>query len=201
MILGLTGGIGSGKSAATHFFEALGITVVDADVAARIVVAAGRPELEAISRHFGAGILREDATLDRTKLRTIIFEDPSQKLWLEQLLHPAIRRELVKQLKQSHSVYTILSSPLLFETNQTEFCDKVCLIDVSRKIQIERTMRRDNNSQAQVEAIIAAQWSRDKKLRHADFVLDNSASLADLASHIETLHHTLLDLVNDQYKN
>ncbi|MFU8765598.1 MAG: dephospho-CoA kinase [Haliea sp.] len=117
MIIGITGGIGSGKSAVTDRFAQLGITVVDADLAARVVVTPGRPALQAIADHFGASILQADGSLDRAALRRIVFAEPAQRQWLEQLTHPLIGEEIRAQLAASRSPYTILSSPLLLESS------------------------------------------------------------------------------------
>ena len=118
--MGITGGIGSGKSAVTERFEQLGITVVDADLAARVIVEPGRPALTAIAEHFGADIIQADGTLDRAALRQRVFADDEERLWLEQLTHPLIGQEIIDQMAASTSPYTILSSPLLLETSQKD---------------------------------------------------------------------------------
>ena len=122
MIIGLTGGIGSGKTAVSDAFQDLGITIVDADLASRIVVQKGKPSLKKIAEHFGNDILNENSELDRAKLREIIFNSDEEKNWLESLLHPAIANQIQDELKASSSPYTILVSPLLLETNQKEYC-------------------------------------------------------------------------------
>ena len=164
MIIGLTGGIGSGKTAVSDIFEELGIGIVDADLASRVVVEKGRPSLEEIAKHFGQGILTEAGELDRAKLREIIFNSDEEKNWLESLLHPAIAKQIQEELKASSSPYTILVSPLLLETNQKDFCNKVLVVDVPVETQIERTLKRDDVSLEQVHSIIKAQISRDKRL-------------------------------------
>ena len=192
MIIGLTGGIGSGKTAVSDIFEELGIGVVDADLASRVVVEKGRPSLEEIAKHFGQGILTEEGELDRAKLREIIFNSDEEKNWLESLLHPAIARQIQDELKASSSPYTILVSPLLLETNQKDFCDKVLVVDVPVETQIERTLKRDDVSLDQVQSIIKAQISRDKRLELADEVIVNDKSFEDLQRAVSKLHQQFI---------
>ena len=137
MIIGLTGGIGSGKTAVSDIFQGLGITVVDADLASRVVVEKGREELNKISDHFGKDILSRDGELDRAKLREIIFNSQDEKLWLESLLHPAIAAQIKKELDSSTSPYTVLVSPLLLETDQKNFCSKLLVVDVPKKLKFK----------------------------------------------------------------
>ena len=191
-IVGITGGIGSGKSAVTARFEAHGITVVDADLAARVVVEPGKPALAAIAEHFGEDMLLEDGSLDRAALRQRVFADEEQRIWLEQLTHPLIGQEIREQLAASGSPYTILSSPLLLETSQKDLADCIVVVDVPESLQLERTMARDENSEAQVKRIMAAQLSRPKRLEGADIVIDNSRSLAALDEIVDELHKEFL---------
>ena len=192
MIIGLTGGIGSGKTAVSDIFEELGIGVVDADLASRVVVEKGRPSLEEIAKHFGQGILTEAGELDRAKLREIIFNSDKEKNWLESLLHPAIAKQIQEELKASSSPYTILVSPLLLETNQKDFCNKVLVVDVPVETQIERTLKRDDVSLEQVQSIIKAQISRDRRLELADEVIVNDKSLEDLQLAVSKLHQQFI---------
>lgn len=199
MIVGITGGIGSGKSAVTSRFAQLGITVVDADLAARVVVNPGRPALQAIAEHFGASILQADGTLDRAALRRIVFAEPAQRQWLEQLTHPLIGEEIRAQLAASRSPYTILSSPLLLESSsQRELAELVVVVDVPEDIQLARTMARDGNDEAQVRRIMAAQLPRDERLALADIVVDNSSSLASLDDVVGELHKEFLQRAEQQ---
>ncbi len=192
LIVGVTGGIGSGKSAVTRRLEERGITVVDADLAARIVVEPGRPALAAIAEHFGADILLADGSLDRAALRKAVFADETQRRWLEALTHPLIAQEILDQLQASTSVYTVLSSPLLLETTQKTLVDTVVVVDVPEAVQVERTMARDDNDEAQVRRIIAAQIAREDRLALADIVIDNSGTLESLDEKVDELHATLL---------
>ncbi|MBK5537185.1 dephospho-CoA kinase [Pseudomonas sp. TH07] len=197
-ILGLTGGIGSGKSAAAQHFIDLGIHVVDADYAARWVVEPGRPALARIAEHFGAGVLQADGQLDRAALRKLIFEVPEQRRWLEALLHPLIAEEIVAHLARAQSPYAILVSPLLIESGQAAMTQRVLVIDVPQQLQIERTLQRDQISEQQIQAILKAQASREERLRHADDVLANDRDLAWLHSEVERLHHFYLTLRGGQ---
>ncbi len=192
LVVGITGGIGSGKSAATRRFEELGITVVDADLASRVIVQPGRPALAEIAAHFGNDILLPDGSLDRAALRRRVFEDPSERLWLEQLTHPLIGQEIHDQLAASTSPYTLLSSPLLLETSQGDLADLVVVVDVSESVQLQRTMARDNNDEQQVRNIMAAQMQRDERLARADYIIDNSGSLKALERQVDQLHEHFL---------
>lgn len=192
MIIGLTGGIGSGKTAVSDSFESLGIDVVDADLASRVVVQKGKPCLLKIAQHFGEDILTKEAELDRAKLREIIFKSEEEKNWLESLLHPAIANQIQDELNASKSPYTILVSPLLLETNQKDFCSKVLAVDVPVETQIERTLKRDGVSKEQVQAIINSQISRNDRLNLADEVIVNDGTLEDLEIAVKILHEKFL---------
>lgn len=192
LVVGVTGGIGSGKSAVTERFDDLGIVVVDADLAARVIVEPGREALARIAEHFGAGILQADGSLDRAALRRVVFADEEERRWLEQLTHPLIGQEILDQLHAAASPYVILSSPLLLETSQGELADVVVVVDVPEEVQLERTMSRDNNDEAQVRRIMAAQLPREKRLERADIVIDNSRTLSELDGVISELHKEFL---------
>jgi dephospho-CoA kinase len=197
-ILGLTGGIGSGKSAAAAHFVQLGIDLVNADQAARWVVEPGRPALAQIAEHFGADILQADGSLDRAALRARIFQDAEQRRWLERLLHPLIRQEIIEVLARATSPYAILESPLLIESGQSQLCQRVLVIDVPEAVQISRTVSRDGNDEAQVRAIMAAQASREERLAKADDVIVNDRDLAWLQQEVERLHRFYLTLRGGQ---
>ena len=193
-IVGLTGGIGSGKSTVTRLFGEHGVHWVDADDVAREVVEPGTPALERISEHFGKNILTSEGALDRAQLRGIVFEKPEERVWLESLLHPIIREELIRQLNPENYQlpYVLLVSPLLLETDQHELVDRIIVIDVPEETQIERTMARDTNTREQVERIIAAQMSREDRLARADEVIDNDRPLDDVTRQVRELHERLL---------
>lgn len=198
LIIGLTGGIGSGKSAVAELFIKEGITVVDADVAARRVVEPGSPALNAIAEHFGQDVLQADGCLDRAALRAIVFDNENERLWLEQLLHPAIGQWITEQLTNAQSPYAILESPLLLETSQHKMADRIIVVDVPEQVQIDRASARDGNTPEQIKAIIAAQMNRQARLEKADDVIDNSGSLESLVDPVATLHHKYLELARDK---
>ncbi|MEH6395626.1 dephospho-CoA kinase [Pseudoalteromonas sp.] len=193
-VLGLTGGIGCGKSAVSAMFEELGVTVVDADIIARQVVAPNSNGLAAISEHFGNEILNPDGSLNRAKLREVIFADNAQKTWLNNLLHPLIREKTLLDLNRAKSVYVVLVAPLLFENGLEQYCDRTLIIDVPVAVQLERTIARDNINEQQALSIIAAQMSREDKLHRADDVVDNNQPLALVAIVIQQLHAQYLTL-------
>jgi dephospho-CoA kinase len=192
LIVGVTGGIGSGKSAVTERFEQRGITVVDADLAARVIVEPGKPALKAIAEHFGDGILVPNGSLDRAALRARVFSNEEERRWLEQLTHPLIGQEILDQIEASGSPYTVLSSPLLLETSQKGLANCVVVVDVPEEVQLQRTIQRDDNDEAQVRRIMAAQMQRQDRLERADMVIDNTGSLDDLDSQVEELHKEFL---------
>lgn len=196
-IVGITGGIGSGKTAVSDRFEALHICVVDADLCSRIVVEKGRPALAHIAEHFGNDVLNSNDELDRTLLRKKIFDEPHERKWLENLLHPLIREELMRQLNHATSPYVILVSPLLIESQQYLMCNEVIVVDVPVEIQIERTMTRDNNDEAQVKNIITVQASRETRLKHATKVIKNTQGLDYLDTQVTQLHSLFLQQANE----
>ncbi|WP_439105680.1 dephospho-CoA kinase [Congregibacter sp.] len=192
--VGITGGIGSGKSAVTERLITLGINVVDADVVAREVVAVGSPALKKIVEHYGSDILQDDGTLDRAALRRVVFADPDERLWLEALTHPLIGESIARQLATASSPYAVLSSPLLLEGSQRDFVQHVVVVDVPEEVQIDRTTTRDSNSEELVRSIMAAQMCRKDRLAAADTVIDNSGPLDALDSQVALLHEKLLSL-------
>jgi len=197
-ILGLTGGIGSGKSAAAEHFAALGVHMVDADHAARWVVEPGRPALAKIVDRFGDAVLLPDGQLNRAALRERIFASEEERRWLEQLLHPLIGDEIAANLARAESTYAILVSPLLVESGQRRMTQRVLVVDTPEHLQLERTMRRDKVSEEQVRAILKAQAVREDRLKHADDVLLNDGDLAHLHQQVERLHQFYLGLRGGQ---
>jgi len=193
-ILGLTGGIGSGKSSAARCFADLGIDCVDADQIARQVVRPGSKALIAIACQFGEDILLADGQLNRAALRQRVFTEPAQRKWLEDLLHPLIRIQLSEELAAAKSPYAILVSPLLIESGQRLMCSRILVIDAPKALQIERSMQRDGNTREQIEAILAAQLSREERLTHADDVLVNTQDFIWLQSQVKRLHQFYLGL-------
>lgn len=193
-ILGLTGGIGSGKTAATQWFESQGIQVVDADVVAREVVAQGQPALKQIAETFGAWVLLENGELNRRALREQIFKDSQARQQLEAITHPAIRHSIIEQLNAATSPYVILVSPLLFETNQHELTQHTLLIDATEELQIARASQRDGQNIEQIKNIIAIQMPRTKKYEIADDIVLNDGHLEHLYAKLQPLHQNYLKL-------
>ena len=194
-VLGVTGGIGSGKSAATDIFSSLGVKVVDADILSRVPVQKGEAGLVEIEKRYGKKILLSSGELNRKKLREIIFEKEEEKIWLENLLHPLIADLISQELRSSTSIYTILASPLLFETKQSNHCNETLVIDVSEETQVLRTKTRDEVSEEQVRTIILSQINRSERLRLANHIIENEGSLDDLAKAVKELHQKLISQI------
>ena len=193
-VVGLTGGIGSGKTAASDYLHSLGIDVVDADIVARDVVAIGQPALAQIAQHFGTAVLLADGSLNRSALRTIVFNNADERKVLETITHPAIRQEILQQLKASVSPYTLLVSPLLFESGQYQFAHRNLVIDASEDLQRQRAALRDGVSSEQINNIMAAQLTRTERNRRADDIVINHGDLADLYQQLYAVHQQYLQL-------
>lgn len=193
-ILGLTGGIGSGKSAASNYFAQQGIVVVNSDQVAREVVLPGQPAWQAILDRYGPEVLQADQTLNRAWLREKIFAEPEERLWLESQTHPRIREATIEQLQQAASAYVILESPLLFKSKQSAMVQRTLVIDVPESIQLIRACSRDGNNEEQIRRIMAAQLPRLERIGLADDVVDNSGSLAELYDRLAPLHQRYLEL-------
>ena len=190
MIIGLTGGIGSGKSTVARAFETLGAAWVDADDVAREIVLPEEPALLAIRNRFGGQVMHQDGTLNRAALREIIFNDPEQRQWLESITHPKIRERLMQhleRLKAQGAPYVLLVSPLLFESGQNTLVNRAVVVDVPQALQLSRTQQRDGVSESQVRAILAAQLSREQRLAKADDVIDNSGDHASMMEQVARL--------------
>ena len=197
-VVGLTGGIGSGKTAVSDYLASLNIEIVDADVISRIVVEPGQPALLEIANKFGSDILLPDGNLDRAKLREQIFSQPADKQWLESLLHPLIGQELFRQLEAASSDYVLFVSPLLIESGQDAICDRVLVVDVPEELQLKRTVERDDNSEEQVQSIIASQASREQRLAKATDIIENTADLKNLQDKAQVLHEQFLILAKEK---
>jgi dephospho-CoA kinase len=191
-VVGITGGIGSGKSAVTDLLQESGIEIVDADLASRVIMAPGGAALAAVRERYGDGLVQPDGNLDRSALRKIVFDDPDQRRWLEQLTHPLIADEIQAQLAAAASAYVVLVSPLLLETSQKSYCDVVVVVDAPESVQLQRAMARDDNDEGQVRRIMAAQLDRQSRLAGADHVIDNSGSREALEQQVRELHRELL---------
>ncbi|MGX2973492.1 dephospho-CoA kinase [Ursidibacter arcticus] len=197
-IVGLTGGIGSGKSTIAELFAQHNVPIIDADVVARQVVEKGSPLLSQIAAHFGQQILTENGDLNRAALRKRIFQSETEKNWLNNLLHPAIRVEMQRQLTEHQAPYVLWVVPLLIENNLTKECDRVLVVDVSPDIQLERATKRDNSQQEIIKNIMAAQVDRATRLSYADDIIENNLPLAEnlasLTKQVNELHQHYLTL-------
>lgn len=192
LVVGLTGGIGSGKSTVADMFAALDVPVIDADEIAREVVAPGRPALAEIVREFGDGVQTAGGGLDRGALRELVFPEPARRARLEAILHPRIRGEMQRRLHAVRAPYCILCIPLLLEAGQLDMVDRVLVVDLPREEQIRRTRARDGVARETVEAILDAQADRTRRQQAADDVIDNSGPLEALHEQVESLHRRYL---------
>ena len=190
--VGITGGIGSGKSALTDWLSQKGIVIVDADLASRVIVAPGQPALAEIADNFGREYIRSNGQLNRGALRELVFTDYNKRQKLEAITHPRIQEEIWRQMSTADSAYVVLSSPLLLESGQSSMVDLSVVVDVPESTQLERTMTRDNNARKLVKGIMAAQLDRNTRISRADIVIDNSGSLDEFYQRGEVLHQTLL---------
>lgn len=197
-IVGLTGGIGSGKTTVANEFKRLGVELVDADIIARDVVKPGTVCLNAIAEKFSPGILLPDGNLDRARLRTLIFNHADNKRWLNELMHPAIRTELLQQLARTKSPYCILIAPLLFENQLEQQVNRSLVVDVPEAVQRLRTAQRDNVTQSEVENIIKAQIKRTERLKKADDIINNVLPWAQVKQQILPLHRKYMAFLNKQ---
>lgn len=190
--IGLTGGIGSGKTAASDWFATQGIVIVDADVVAREVVALGQPALDEIVATFGAQMLNPDGALNRTAMREHVFAHPTARQQLEAITHPRIRAEIIQQLAQADSAYVLLVSPLLFETNQHELVQQTILIDAPEQQQLARASQRDGQTVDSIQRIMQAQMSRAERQQRATHIIFNDGDLRHLQAQLAVLHQQLL---------
>ncbi|RYV03126.1 dephospho-CoA kinase [Shewanella sp. OPT22] len=194
-VVGLTGGIGSGKTTVANLFAAQGIELVDADIVAREVVAIGSEGLNDIVTHFGESILLENGELNRASLREKVFSNEDERQWLNQCLHPKIRSRMLQLINSSSSEYTVLVVPLLFENGLDKLVNRTLVVDISNELQIKRTSKRDAVSKAQIQSIIDSQMSRKDKLSKANDVICNQGEITDLEQAVIALHEKYLTLI------
>lgn len=190
----LTGGIGSGKSTIANAFAALNVDIIDADVIAREVVEPGSPALAAIVNRFGESILTAEGSLYRARLREIIFQQPKEKNWLNQLLHPLINARTKQLILLATSPYVVWVVPLLVENGLQHQADRILVVDVDEATQLQRTQRRDGITLSQAKHILAAQASREQRLACADDIIDNSGPPEQVLPHVAELHQRYLHL-------
>ncbi len=186
--IGLTGGIASGKSTVAERFRELGVPVIDADEAARAVVAPGQPGLAHVVARFGNRILGPSGELDRRKLREIVFADAQSRRDLEAILHPLIRAEMARLAEAVSGPYLVMAIPLLVEGGSRAGLDRTLVVDLDEQTQVARVMSRDSSSETEARAILAAQASRADRLAIADDILENSGSVDELRAAVDRLH-------------
>ncbi len=192
-IVGLTGGIGSGKTTIANQFSELGVELVDADIIAREVVEQGTTGLSQIISHYGMDILDPSGNLDRTKLRSKVFDDEQERQWLNNLLHPLIRKQMLVAVKNAKSPYVIMVVPLLFENGLDSLVNTTLVVDIPPHEQVARTAKRDGVNSTQVEKIINRQISRKLRLSKADAVIDNTLPLEEVRKTVQLLHSSYLE--------
>ncbi len=199
--VGLTGGIGSGKSTVEGLFRDLGVPVLDADQVARELVRPGSEALARIREHFGESVLTPEGGLDRAALRRWVFTDPGERRWLERLLHPLIRDRMAAWSGSQESPYVILSIPLLFESGMRDLVDRVLVVECDPQIRIRRVCRRDSVSPEEVEAILQTQAGDEARRRLADDILENQGDLDSLRRQVERFHRRYLELARKRHSS
>jgi dephospho-CoA kinase len=201
LVVGLTGGIGSGKSTVAALFAQQGVTIIDADQLSRDITTPDSAAYQQIISRFGADIILENKHLNRKSLRKLIFANRDHRQWLERLLHPLIREEMQRRVTQAESPYCIIVIPLIFETEPNPLLNRILVVDAAENLQIERTRARDTHTQAEVEAIMQTQVTRTHRLHSADDVIVNDGKLEDLEPQIEKLHNFYLDLSKKSFSS
>lgn len=194
LIIGLTGGIGSGKSTCAALFSELGVPVIDADELAHALVAPGEPALADIITEFGPEYLTADGTLDRGKLRQLVFAEPASRHRLEAILHPLIHNNIIALVASVQAPYCVVSIPLLLETGQTDLVDRVLVIDIPEALQLSRTAARDRLAMDEIRPVLETQADRSTRLAAADDVISNAGSLDEIAVKVQALHKEYLSL-------
>ncbi len=198
LVVALTGGIGSGKTTACRLFETLGTPIIDADLIARSLVEPGEPALDEITQQFGSSVLTTKGTLDRKRVRQLIFSDREKRHLLESILHPRIRREMVRRIAELTTPYCIVAIPLLVESGQIEIADRVLVIDTTESEQLQRVIERDEQAKEAVAAIISSQASRAARLALADDIIDNSGDIGHLQAQVESYHQKYLSIAKNR---
>jgi len=199
--IGLTGGIGSGKSAAALLFSSRGVPVIDTDDIARVLVEPGQPAYDEIIRNFGEGILDRNRRIDRDKLRERVFDNAVERQRLEASLHPRIREVVRTKVAELDAPYCIVVVPLLIESGFNDLVDRVLVVDAPETLQVQRTMVRSGLNELEIRKIISAQATRAQRLQRADDVIENNADRKQLEKEVERLHHWYLSLAATIRKN
>lgn len=193
-VIALTGGIGSGKSTIASLFAERGVPIIDADIIARELTQPKTSVFSAIIEHFGKSVVLKDGSLNRTQLRELVFANLAERRWLENLLHPLIRKQIEESIKKITAPYCIVVIPLLFENQPYFFINRILVIDTSEKNQMERVAARDHSDPALVKKILQSQVSREVRLAGADDVIVNNGNLAELAGQVDRFHQFYLGL-------
>lgn len=194
LVIGLTGGIGSGKSTVAALFAERGIAIIDTDQLARDLTQPEKEAFQSIIQQFGPEIILPTGQLDRKTLRKIVFADTNKRQWLENLLHPLIRKEMEHQIASALSPYCIAVIPLLLETKPNPIISRILVVDTTEELQMKRAQMRDQLSQTEIEAIIKTQVNREKRLAKANDVIHNDGNLEDLIPQVDQLHKLYLSL-------
>ena len=194
MIIGLTGGIGSGKSVVGNFFTELGIDVIDADLISRNILDSNKKARKLFVKSFGNEFIDKKGNVNREQLRTIIFDDKEKKMSLESIIHPLVREEIINFTEQSKSIYKIVMVPLIYETQSSNFYEKIIVIDCDEQEQIVRASKRDGKSKENILSIIKTQASRNERNSIADFIILNDSSIEDLRLKVIQIHQKLLGI-------
>ena len=194
MIVGLTGGIGSGKSVAGDFFIELGIDVIDADHVSKNILDDNESAKKLFQEHFGEKFIDNNNNVDRALLRDEIFKNENKKEVLESIIHPLVREEIFNFIENSNSVYKIIMVPLIYETNSQDFYDKIVVVDCKEENQIIRASKRDNKTKNDIINIMKNQASSDERMSIADEVIKNDSSLDDLKKQVIKVHQKLLGI-------
>jgi dephospho-CoA kinase len=192
--VGLTGGIGSGKSCVAQWFQRLGVDIIDADKIAHLITEPNTYSFETIIEHFGNCIVDKNGNLDRSALRQRVFQSPDERRWLENLLHPIIRESIKSRINKVNSPYCVIVIPLLAESNNIDYLDRICVISTTEALQIKRVTQRDNISASDASKILAAQASNQARLKIADDVIENNADIDSLRTQVAHLNQKYLDL-------
>jgi dephospho-CoA kinase len=192
-VVGLTGGIGSGKSLVSDTLHAFGIDIIDADIIARDVVAPGSSALQSIKEKYGQDVITATGSLDRAKLRTLVFADHNETKWLNNLLHPLIRSEILRQLAQAQTPYCILAVPLLFENNLDALCDLTIVVNTSAEKQLSRASQRDDVDIENIKRIMAQQLTAHERNKKADIIVDNNGTKTQTIKQIKQFHEEMLN--------
>lgn len=196
LTIGLTGGIGCGKTTVANLFAELGITIIDADLITRELTGSTTPLVEKIKTKFGSAVFHSDGSLDRQAMRQHIFTYPEDRVWLEKLLHPEVRRLMQTKIEEASSSYVILVIPLLIENLPNPLINRILVVDCEEATQIKRATQRDRNSIEQIQAIMSQQVSRTTRLEHADDIIENDGDLIKLRQEVIRLHKQYIELSN-----